>query len=733
MRAMKRFGASAALASLAMAASWTASAGAQQAVARADEQALARWSQDLWRSAADGASDKALRLLDSPPQDAADQGLLSSFERYRTNLQQREAKRAESIAEARKELAEALAEDDLVDALRSIIEIDTLNHNDRTVLREPDVKRVIDRAAAEARRTEADGDWLRAHLLFARLHLLYDKERTYEEDVRRLGQRRMMLRFYVPELLHDLINEERVKEGEEPLPPFNKLGEDWHEKLSGVDEGMVFRAVGAASQMHVDREPLSEIMIGGFRAVRTMATTTDLAEAFPRLKNRNAVDDFVAFLDGRIAFLKANPQKADFSELVVSVRRMLQTNDSSVRIDREAILHEFADGAMGALDDFSSIIWPGDLEQFERTTQGVFKGVGVQITQNEAGDIKVVTPLSGTPAARAGIRAGDLIRKVDGESTLGIGTLQAVSLITGEEGTPVTLSIEREGSEDLIDFRLIRAEIPIHSVKGWQRIGADELDWDWFIDRANRIGYVRISQFTNNTTAELRQATDDLIAGGVRGLIIDLRGNPGGLLNEATGVVSQWVKRGVVVTQEDNTGIERARETARFGEAPFSEIPTVVLVNEGSASASEIVAGALQDCRKAVIVGDRSFGKGSVQQVLTLGPRAAFKLTTQYYRLPGRDGEPGRLIHRKPSSLSWGIEPDVEVEMLPDQFLEAYQLRTEADVVDFDAQGNLVRREGNPDPMDLILKGLDPQLETALLLLQSRVGIDMPGARAQAH
>lgn len=730
MRSWKRFGAGAVAAALAVAASWTASA---QTVARADEQALANWSQDLWRSAADGASDRALRLLDALPQGAADPGLVSSFERYRTNIQQRESKRSESIAEARKELAEALAKDDLVAALRSIIEIDTLNHNDRSVLQEPDVRRVIDRAAAEARKTESDGDWLRAHLLFARLHLLYDKERTYEQDVRRLGQRRAMLRFYVPELLHDLINEQRVKEGEDPLPAFNKLGEDWHEKLAGVDEGMVFRAVGAASQMHVDREPLSDIMIGGFRAVQTMVTTSDLAEAFPRLKNREAVDDFVAFLDGRIAFLKANPERADFSELVVSVRRMLTTNDSTVRVDREALLHEFADGAMGALDEFSSIIWPGDLEQFERTTQGTFKGVGVQITQNEAGDIKVVTPLAGTPAARAGIRAGDLIRKVDGESTLGIGTLQAVTLITGEEGTPVTLSIEREGTEGLTDFRLVRAEIPIHSVKGWRRVGADELDWDWFIDRANRIGYVRISQFTNNTTAELRKAAGDLVAGGVKGLIIDLRGNPGGLLNEATGVVSQWVNKGVVVTQEDNTGVERARETVRFGEAPLANIPTIVLVNEGSASASEIVAGALQDYRKAVIVGDRSFGKGSVQQVLSLGPRAAFKLTTQYYRLPGRDGAPGRLIHRKPTSAQWGIEPDVEVEMLPDQFLEAYQLRTEADVVEFDDQGNLVHRDAAPDPMDLILKGLDPQLETAVLLLQSRVGVDMPGTRAQAH
>ncbi len=731
MRALKRFGGGVFLA-LALV-SGAPTLGQTEGVVTGDQKALARWSQDLWTSAQGGASGKALELLNAVPSGAADDDLRASVERYRTNIERRETERSESIAKARAELAGALEKDNLVDAMRSVIEIDTLNHNDRSVLDDPGVRELVARAEAKAREMEAGGDWLRAHVLFARLHLLFDRERTYEPDVRRLGLRRTMLRFYVPELLHNMISAQRVEDGEEPLPAFNKLGEDWREKLSGVDEGMVFRAIGTGAQMHVDREPLADIMVAGFEAVRTMVTTSDLAEAFPRLKERDDVERFVSFLDSRIASLRASPAKADFSELVVSVRRMLSTNDSTVRIDRAAVLHEFADGAMGELDEFSSIIWPGDLEQFERTTQGTFKGVGVQITQNEAGDIRVVTPLSGTPAARAGIRAGDLIRKVNGESTLGMGTLQAVTLITGEEGTPVTLSVEREGHDGLMEFNLIRAEIPIHAVKGWRRTGPDELDWDWFIDRASRIGYVRLSQFTNNTTAELRKAATEMAAGGVKGLILDLRGNPGGLLNEATGVVSQWVDQGVVVTQEDNTGVERARETVRFGDALLSDIPTIVLVNEGSASASEIVAGALQDYRKAVIVGDRSFGKGSVQQVLGLGPRAAFKLTTQYYRLPGRDGAPGRLIHRRPESTRWGIEPDVVVEMLPKQFLDAYQLRTEADVVEFDGAGNLVNRENASDPTDLVVKGIDPQLETALLLLQSKVSVDMPGSRAQAH
>jgi len=450
-----------------------------------------------------------------------------------------------------------------------------------------------------------------------------------------------------------------------------------------------------------------------------------------RIARDDARQRFVESIEDQIAFLKKRGGRDTFRVLISTVKDMLESNDRTVRVPEEAVLHEFADGAMSRLDDFTSIIWPGDLEQFQRTTQGTFKGVGIQIQLNEASEIVVVTPLSGTPAARAGIRAGDLIRKVNDDSTLGMGLLQAVDRITGEEGTTVRLGIEREGEDELIEYELVRAEIPIHSIKGWERTGADELDWNWFIDQANGIGYIRLTQFTNITTGELEGAIEEMNREGLNGLILDLRGNPGGLLSEAVGVVGQFVNRGVVVTQEDHRGVTVGRETIRPGRAELGDIPVAVLVNGGSASASEIVAGALQDYEKAVVVGDRSFGKGSVQHVLQLAPNAAFKLTTQYYRLPGENGAKGRLIHRRPGDDDWGIEPDVRVEMLPEQFAEAYRLRQEADVVEFDAEGNLIPPEEPADLSKLVEEGLDPQLETALLLIQTQVIPERKGARAQ--
>lgn len=703
---------------------------AQEAGAAGGRQALAEWSRDLWSNAQSGRSGRTIDLLEALPREGTPGELHAAVGRYRVNLQRREGDRAQRMDEVRVELKESAEKSDLFKALKSAIELHTLSRDKSEVLAMPEVRDLVAKAEAEARKAESEGRWLDAHGLFNRLNLLYDEAGTYEADLRRLGQRLVMLRLYAPERLHEMRNTQRRAEGEEALPPFNKVGEDWREKLKDIDEGMVFRSVGSAAQMHVDRVPLNQILTGGYRSVRTMATTADLSAAFPALADAAERDEFVRFLDGRIQALQENAKAADHSEVVVGVRKLLAANANSVRIAPEALLHEFANGAIGELDDFSAVIWPDELAQFERTTEGTFKGVGIQITLNDALELKVVTPLEGTPAARAGIRAGDLIRRIDADSTLGMSLTQAVDRITGKEGTKVILSVEREGAEAPIDYELVRAEIPIFSVKGWLRTGAKETDWDWYIDRANRIGYLRLSQFTNKTTQEMRGAVDQMTAGGLRALILDLRGNPGGLLSEAVGVSSLFVSSGVVVTQEDNQGHERERQTAAGGQARLGDLPVVVLVNGGSASASEIVAGCLQDYKKAVIVGDRSFGKGSVQNVFALGAKAAFKLTTQYYRLPGRDGKPGRLIHKRPKAAIWGIEPDVQVEMLPKQFGEAIQLRQEADIVDFDAQGRLLPRADRPDPSRLLTEGMDPQLETALLLLQTQVVSNTAGVRA---
>lgn len=692
---------------------------AQPVASASSSGALAHWAEGVWAGALAGGVEDPLKLLAGIPE-ADEPGmadLRAAAERFEANVAKREASRAEALEKARKELAEHAEKGEVAKALRNAIEIRALLRDKGEFLNSAPVQALASQALEKAKTAEAEGRWLDAHNLYNHLNALNDESRIYEPDLKRLGQRLVMLRLYTPERLHELRNQQRLAEGEKELPPFNKVGEDWRDKLAGIDRLMVIRAIQGAADMNVEKVKLGRLLIGGYGALRTMTTTTDLTRAFPTLEDASKRDEFIAYLDSTLAALRADENRPTINDLYGGVEKLLTVNARTVQIGESALLHEFGNGAIGELDEFSALIWPDELSQFQRTTEGKFVGVGIQITLNDALELKVVTPLDGTPAQRAGVRPGDLIRKIDGESTLGITLPQAVDRITGKPGTEVTLAVEREGCADLIELKMIRDDIPVYSVKGWERTGPHETDWSWFIDAPSRIGYLRLSQFTKDTGGEMRRALKAMKSEGLRGLILDLRFNPGGLLQEAVNVTSFFAEEGKVVTQEDGAGREVERQNLKAGQAMLAGVPTVVLVNGGSASASEIVSGALQDYKKAVILGERSFGKGSVQQVYSLGPRAAFKLTVQYYRLPN-----GRLIHRRPGCETWGIEPDVTVEALPKQLSDALTLRQDADVIQFDESGKPIVKENTPlpDARKLITDGLDLQLEAAVLLLKSQ-------------
>lgn len=700
----------------------------------------------VWTDARANREMKVVDLIKSLPADDNGPGatqLRDTLTGLDRSIAKREAMRSEKTTEVEAKLDDQLAKDTpkaLSEAIRMANELFMLAVDKQAFIKQPKINRLIERSEAAAHEGESKGDWFTANELFFRLSVLLEEEGKFRADVRRLGQRLQMIRLYAPEQFWKLRNDERIEAGKPGLPPYNGLGEDFHDKLRGVERGMVVRALGTSATRHIDhanadperRTDLARLMLGGIEALRTMMTTTDLRVAFPRLGEGEARDGMLAYLKQWESRLTEPNSIASASVLDEFVSRMFEINKTTVALPEEALLHEFGNGAMAKLDEFSAVIWPDEVARFNRLTEGEFRGVGVQIQIDEESQlIKVVTPLEGTPAQRAGVRSGDLIKKINGASAVGISLNQAVDLITGPAGSKVEMTFERatdktdaDGKQvrEDIDFSLVRQVIPLATVKGWRRSGAAEDSWDWFIDHDNKIGYVRLLQFTEKTTIDLHAAIQKMEeGGGLNGLILDLRGNPGGLLTEAVSVANTFIDHGTIVSTEGTmTGEVKAAEP---GYAILNGMPLAVLINEGSASASEIVSGAIRHYAdngdiRAIVIGARSFGKGSVQNVwpLTANGSAKMKLTTQYYKLPD-----GRILHRRPGSADWGVPPHLLVEMLPEQQVNALKLRQDADVIPIDSEGKIVESDKpRPDPQSLLDDGIDLQLETALVILQSQ-------------
>ena len=277
-------------------------------------------------------------------------------------------------------------------------------------------------------------------------------------------------------------------------------------------------------------------------------------------------------------------------------------------------------GIRNILDPHTTVFSPKDYESLKVSMEGKFGGVGITISLRD-NILTVISPLSGTPAFRLGIRAGDRIRKIDGKDTKGLSLDEAVNKLRGKIGTDVTVSIEREGVPDLMDFTITRAEIIVHAVPYYGMVSKD-------------IGYIKLATFSDKTTSDVENALKVLQKRGMKKIILDMRYNPGGLLNQAIEISELFLKQGnLIVSTRGRT--QKTESHARKNGIVKPDVPMVVLLNQGSASAAEIVSGALQDWDRALIIGKTSFGKGSVQTIFPLDNQGnALKLTTAFYYLP---------------------------------------------------------------------------------------------------
>lgn len=354
--------------------------------------------------------------------------------------------------------------------------------------------------------------------------------------------------------------------------------------------------------------------------------------------------------------------------------------------DRQKLVEAMINGGLHELDPHSEFLNAARLKEFRTTSEGSFGGVGIVLGIDPVSHLlRVEHPMPGTPAYEAGVVANDLIVKINGAPVAPLpekfadatervnaeraAVEQAKKQITGELKTPVTLTLKRAGhTPPEFDVTLTRSSIALHPVAGVARRTDDPTKWEWFADPQHKIALIRLKDsFSDLTTKELAAAVGEIEAAGGRAIIIDLRDNPGGLLNEAISVADLFLTEGKIVSTKNRRGNERSysakKEGTMFVPTADNPRPMAVLINRHSASASEIVAAALQDNHRAVVVGERSFGKGSVQKLIDLhtDPPAAVKLTTETYWRPS-----GKNIHRAPSSKEsddWGVRPDPGMEV----------------------------------------------------------------------
>ncbi|MFA9479013.1 S41 family peptidase [Phycisphaerales bacterium AB-hyl4] len=395
----------------------------------------------------------------------------------------------------------------------------------------------------------------------------------------------------------------------------------------------------------------------------------------------------------------------DQLDLLVDIRHELMQGYVD-EPDQQALIEAAVRGMIDSLNDpHTSFLTTEDLEGFDRQVRGTFSGIGAEVDLHE-NRLRIVTPLEDSPAWEAGVMAGDMVLEIDGESTLGMSLTEAVRKLTGEAGTDVNIRVRHESGEEQ-DITITRDVINIQTVRGFRR--DTDQQYELFVDRDNRIGYLRLTQFTERTAGELRTALQQLNEQEMRGLVLDMRFNPGGLLESAVEVSDMFLPQGSPIASVEGRSVSRQEFAARTAPLVNEDIPIVVLANESSASAAEIVTGALQDNDRALFVGARTFGKGSVQQVRMLeGGRGALKMTNAYYYVPS-----GRLIHRRDDSDLWGVDPTEGsyVPMSPEQMREMLEIRRDGDRVLRD-NGNRENGAVTPETIEEQLK--DMQLAAAL-------------------
>ncbi|WP_169853304.1 S41 family peptidase [Anaerohalosphaera lusitana] len=566
----------------------------------------------------------------------------------------------------------------------------------------PFVKKLVKRAKEAADELEAKGNWVDAYAHgYYWLTNLYKDNKDYEKHAEKLTEKAMI--------------EVSLKDNS------CETSEERHE---GITAQMLEKSIRALEFNYVSVIDYGEMVEKALRRSRLLGEV--VSKSAEEIAYEVTDEQAKAWISGIEAIEESisDPQSAVSRDKFLEIfEQVIAINEETLKLPPEVVIAQFSEASLEALDPFTTLVWPWRVLDFQKSMTQDFTGIGVQITKDR-GEVKVGSLLPDTPAFNSGLDANDLILKINGESTEDMTLQCVVDKITGPAGTEVTLTVQHEGEEDGIteEITITRGRIVVPTIRGWQR--TNEAKWRHMVDPANKIGYVRLTAFTENTATDLSDILDNLEEQGMKGLIIDLRFNSGGYLSTAADVVDLFVDRGLIVKSQPRWG-PPSYEMAEEGDT-HPDYPIVVLINGQSASASEIVAGALQDkeFRRATLVGERTYGKGSVQTITPFsGEGSQLKYTMAYYHLPSNQRVKNRYIIEKQGRKDWGIEPDVEVELRGDELKELLDVQLANDVLarsDHNERSELKRYS-----LEETLKA-DPQLAIGMIVVKSKV-VDQGG------
>lgn len=571
----------------------------------------------------------------------------------------------------------------------------------QTLLRDPFLRETISKAKTRAAEFESKGKWLDAYTVcYSKLAQIHKDNEAYLDYAEQL-----------------------VDKADIAASLRNSSCETSRERYAGIRKQMFISAVDLLDSSYVNIIDYRRMTVKGISRCKLLAEVMSNSYLDTEYEIRNT--QFAAWSGALAAIMdEVNQSPADISKdkLINVFEEVLALNESrgvGMGLPRALLIAKFAEGALFALDPYTVIYWPNQVQDLERSITNQFPGIGIRLSKEE-GLIKIVGVLPNTPAYNSGLEVGDVIEAVDGVETVNMSSNCAVKMITGPEGTKVTLTIRRPVEDETRDITMSRANIMVPSIRGWRR--TETGNWLYMIDSYNKIGYVRITNFNSRTARDFEEVLGQLETKGLKGLILDLRSNPGGLLKSAVEIADKFIEEGLIVRTQPRFGM--ATYAAAHREETHPNYPIVVLINRYTASASEIVAGVLQDPKynRATLVGERSYGKGSVQSITSYpGGRARLKYTAAYYHLPSGQRIENREVVKKRNGEDWGISPNPNVKLRSDELrkLTDVQKANELLVRADHSNNNALGREKQYSSQETI--DADPQLAIGLLVLKSKM------------